>query len=125
MGQDQGFQANVLKTLRLFRECTRKGLSSIKTISRLLKLFVRPESGCEYSGMSLEGRELKSNMATVRVNQQLQQRMTKQEAAHRLAQLVEKSMDRKGLSEGKKNARVQSGIDYVDAVIASRANRAK
>jgi hypothetical protein len=75
--------------------------------------------------MSLEGRDLKSNMATVRVNHQPQPRMTKQEAARRLAQLVEKNMDRKGLSESKKNSRVQSGVEYADAVIAARANRAK
>jgi hypothetical protein len=76
--------------------------------------------------MSLEGRgHGKSNMATARVNQQPQPKMTKDEAARRLAQLVEKNMDRKGLSEGKKNARVEGAIEYVDAVIAARANRAK
>jgi hypothetical protein len=51
--------------------------------------------------------------------------MTKDEAARKLAQLVEKNMDRKGLSEDKKNARVESAIEYVDAVTAARANRAK
>lgn len=64
-------------------------------------------------------------MATVRLNQQPQPKMTKEEAARRLTQLVEKNMDRKGLSEDKKNARVQSAIEYVDAVIAARATRAK
>jgi hypothetical protein len=51
--------------------------------------------------------------------------MTKQEAARRLAQLVEKNMDRKGLSEDKKNARVQRAIEYVDKIISARATRAK
>ncbi|HEY6337829.1 MAG TPA: hypothetical protein VIW68_04990, partial [Candidatus Sulfotelmatobacter sp.] len=59
------------------------------------------------------------------VNQQSQQRMTKHEAARRLAQLIEKSMARKGLSEDKRNARVRQGVEYVDRVIASRGNRAK
>jgi hypothetical protein len=72
--------------------------------------------------MSLEGREPeKSNMATARVNQQPHQRMTKQEAARRLARLVEEDMDRKGLSESKKNARVQQFVEHVDAVNAGRA----
>ena len=72
--------------------------------------------------MSLEGRESeKSNMATARVNQQPHQRMTKAEAARKLARLVEEDMDRKGLSEGKKNARVQQFVEHVDAVNAGRA----
>jgi hypothetical protein len=64
-------------------------------------------------------------MATFRVNEEPQPRMTKQEAARRLAQLVEKNMDRKGLSEDKKNARVQRAIEYVDKIISARATRAK
>ena len=64
-------------------------------------------------------------MATFRVNEEPQPRMTKQEAARRLAQLVEKNMDRKGLSEDKKNARVQRAIEYVDKIISARSTRAK
>jgi hypothetical protein len=72
--------------------------------------------------MSLEGREReKSNMATARVNQQPHPRMTKAEAARKLARLVEEDMDRKGLSESKKNARVQQFVEHVDAVSAGRA----
>jgi len=72
--------------------------------------------------MSLEGRgREKSNMATARVNQQPHQRMTKAEAARKLARLVEEDMDRKGLSETKKNARVKQFMEYVDAVNADRA----
>jgi hypothetical protein len=72
--------------------------------------------------MSLEGRgHDKSDMATARVNQQPQPRMTKQEAARRLARLVEEDMDRKGLSESKKNDRVQQFVEHVDAVNANRA----
>jgi hypothetical protein len=75
--------------------------------------------------MSFERGYDKSNMATARVNQRPQPRMTRHEAARRLAQLVEKNMDRKGLSENEKNARVKSGIEYIDSVIAARGNRAK
>jgi hypothetical protein len=70
--------------------------------------------------MSFEGRK-PENMATARVNQQPHQRMTKAEAAQRLARLVEEDMDRKGLSESKKNARVQQFVEHVDAVNAGRA----
>ena len=55
-------------------------------------------------------------MATARVNQQPHQRMTKAEAARKLARLVEEDMDRKGLSENKKNAKVQQFVEHVDTV---------
>ena len=42
-----------------------------------------------------------------------------------MAQIVEKSMDREGLSEEKKNERVQKFVEHVDAVNAARATRAK
>jgi hypothetical protein len=66
-------------------------------------------------------------MSTARIchDQPEPRKLTKHEAARRLVQLVEKNMDRKGLSEDKKNARVQSAIEYTDGVIAARANRAK
>jgi hypothetical protein len=69
----------------------------------------------------------RSNMSTARIchDQPERPKLTKHEAARKLAQLVEKNMDRKGLSEDKKNARVQSAIEYVDAVIVARATRAK
>jgi hypothetical protein len=41
-------------------------------------------------------------------------KMTKHEAARRLAQIAERDMDRKGLSEDKRNARVQKFVDYVE-----------
>lgn len=64
----------------------------------------------------------KSNMSTARVCQQPNRRkMTKQEAARKLARLAEESMERKGLSEGKKMAKVQQFVEYVDAVNARRA----
>jgi len=74
----------------------------------------------------MSGEDSQKRMSTAKTcHQEPARRMTKQEAARRLAQLVEKNMDRKGLSEDKKNARVKSAIEYVDAVIAARATRAK
>lgn len=64
------------------------------------------------------------DMSTARINQGPKPR-TKEEAARRMAQIVEKSMDREGLSEEKKNERVQKFVEHVDAVNAARATRAK
>jgi hypothetical protein len=65
----------------------------------------------------------KSNMPTPRVcnAQPPAHKMSKHEAVRRLAQLAEEDMDRKGLSEDKKNARVQRFVEHVDAVSAGRA----
>ena len=48
-------------------------------------------------------------------------KLSKAEAARKLVRLVESFMDRKGLSEAKKNERVQRFADHVDAVSARRA----
>jgi len=79
----------------------------------------------EYSGMSSEG--FQKHMSTARVLHEGTRapKMTKREAARRLAELIERNMERKGLSEDKRNARVQRGIEYVDKVIASRDDRSK
>jgi hypothetical protein len=61
-------------------------------------------------------------MSTARVShEQRPRKLTKQEAARKLAQLVEADMERKGLSEEKKNDRVKKFVEYVDAVSANRA----
>ncbi len=60
-------------------------------------------------------------MSTARVCQQPNRKMTKQDAARKLVRLVEQDMDRKGLSESKKNDRVRKFVEYVDAVSARRA----
>jgi hypothetical protein len=70
--------------------------------------------------MSSRGPE-KADMSTARVCQQPNRKMTKQEAARKLVRLAERDMERKGLSESKKNSRVQQFVEYVDAVSASRA----
>ena len=63
----------------------------------------------------------KSNMSTARVCQPANRKMTKREAVRRLVRLVEEDMDRKGLSDDKKNDRVRQFIAHVDAVSAGRA----
>jgi hypothetical protein len=75
----------------------------------------------EYSDMS--DRESRNPMSTARVSHDHApaRKMSKHEAARKLAQLAEQSMTRNGLSEEKKNARVQSFIEYVDAVNENRA----
>jgi len=61
-------------------------------------------------------------MSTAKVSHQPRaQKMTKQQAAQRLAQLAEESMTRKGFSEDKKNARVQSFVEAVDTISENRA----
>jgi len=73
--------------------------------------------------MSAEKQSQKSDMSTSKVcpEQPSNRRMTKHQAARKLAQLVEADMERKGLSEDKKNERVRRFVDHVDAVIAERA----
>jgi hypothetical protein len=62
-------------------------------------------------------------MSTVRVcpNEPPNRKMTKREAARKLAHLAEADMERKGLSEEKRNARVHRFVEYVDAISANRA----
>lgn len=61
-------------------------------------------------------------MSTARVSQQPStNKLNRQEAARKLAQIVEKDMERKGLSEEKKNDRVKKFVEYVDGVSANRA----
>ncbi len=62
-------------------------------------------------------------MSTARIfhDQPQPRKLTKHEAARKLAQLVEADMERKGLSEDKRNERVQQFAEHVDAVIAGRA----
>jgi hypothetical protein len=72
--------------------------------------------------MSRERVAGKSNMSTARVcHNQPHKKLTKQEAARKLARLVEADMERKGLSEAKKNDRIKSFVEYVDCVNANRA----
>ena len=72
--------------------------------------------------MSSERGSARSNMSTARVCQnQPPRKLTKGEAARKLARLVEADMERKGLSEAKKNDRIQSFVEYVDCVNANRA----
>jgi hypothetical protein len=69
------------------------------------------------------GRQKLNTMSSLRAICPVEPRkkLTKREAAKRLAQLAEKRMERDGLSDAKKNARVQSFVEYVDAVSANRA----
>jgi hypothetical protein len=70
--------------------------------------------------MSFEKRN--SNMATSRlIPDESDRKVTKHEAARKLAQLIEADMDRKGLSEDKRNDRVKRFVEHVDAVSAGRA----
>ena len=73
--------------------------------------------------MSAEEGNRNQNMLTARVchEQPRPKKMTKHQAARKLTELVEASMNRKGLSEAKKNARVESFVEYVDATNADRA----
>jgi hypothetical protein len=74
----------------------------------------------------MSSEESKKPMSTAKVcHQEPARKMSKHEAAHRLAQIAEESMERKGLSEGKKNAKVQNFVGYVNAVNAAHATRAK
>jgi hypothetical protein len=64
----------------------------------------------------------RSTMPSTQVrHEQATRKLSRHDAARRLAQIVEESMTRKGLSEDKKDARVKSAIEYVDAVIEKSA----
>lgn len=72
--------------------------------------------------MSSERQKL-NTMSTLRAvcPAEPRRKMSKTEAAKKLAQLAEKRMERDGLSEAKKNARVESFVEFVDAASADRA----
>jgi hypothetical protein len=62
-------------------------------------------------------------MSTLRVchDQPARRKMTRGEAALKLARIAEEHMERKGLSEAKKTERVRQFVEHVDAVSANRA----
>jgi hypothetical protein len=73
--------------------------------------------------MSLDKGSGKSNMSTSRVSHDdsTDRKTTRQEAARKLARLVEEDMEQKGLPEAKRNERVNQFVEYVDAVNSRRA----
>jgi hypothetical protein len=62
-------------------------------------------------------------MSTLRVchDQPARRKLTRAEAALKLSRIAEADMERKGLSETKKNERVRQFIEHVDSVSANRA----
>jgi hypothetical protein len=65
----------------------------------------------------------KSNMSTSRVSHDdsADRKATRQEAARKLARLVEEDMEQKGLPEAQRNEQVNQFVEYVDGVNSRRA----